>query len=130
MYKEISLPLISMHYNIHVLYTCIRQLQLFASVAVVPGRLHDYILLEASSCKTHRVQLRRAEGQEVWRGDRLIGLRDWVYLMNGVLANSIHDTSVGPLYIPFGPDTKRKGGGGGGGGNVCFGPDAKSGRDC
>ena len=30
--------------------------------------------------------------------------------MNGVLANSIHDTSVGPLYIPFGPDTKRKGG--------------------
>ena len=33
------------------------------------------------------------------------------------------------MYIPFGPDTKRNGGGGGGGGNVCFGPDAKSGRD-
>ena len=54
----------------------------------------------------YHVQLRRAEGQEVWRGDRLIGLRDWVgevYLMNGVFANSIHDTSVGPDTYLSGP---------------------------
>ena len=61
-------------------------------------------ILKASSCKTHDVQLRRAEGQEVWRGDRSIGrlsigLRDWVgevlvlYLYSGDIANRIHDTS-------------------------------------
>ena len=47
----------------------------------------------------HHVQLRGAEGQEVWPGDRLIGLGDWVgevlvlYLYRGDIANRIHDTS-------------------------------------
>ena len=56
----------------------------------------DYFVLKVSSCKTHhlqlierqRVQYYGGRNQELWRGDRLIGLRDWV---------------------PFGPDTKRDG---------------------
>ena len=38
-----------------------------------------------------------------------------VYLMNGVFANSIHDTSVGPDTYLSGPIRKGMGGGGGGG---------------
>ena len=81
---------------------------------------------EASSGKTHHVQLRRAEGHEVWRGDRLIGLRDWV--MEYLLIVFMTLLYV-PIHIPFGPDTKRNGRGGGGGGGVMYisGPMQKAG---
>ena len=82
-----------------------------------------FMTIKASSCKTHRVQLRRAEGHEVWRGDRLIGLRDWVgevYLYMYSILLIVFMT----LLTINGPDKKRNG-------DYCmFRADANSGRDC